>query len=268
MKKTTKRLLALGSAAVAGVLAVGTASLPAQAADSDDPHTTVVGGTPAAEGEYPWMVRLSMGCGGSLITDQIVLTAAHCVGYSGPDTSITAQYGSVDLDSPYITEYQSEEVYVSPAYASTGNEDWAIIKLSEPVDDAHLLTIADTDAYDEGMFEIMGWGADVEGGMQQRYLLKAEVPSISDTECAGAYGSELDPASMLCAGLPEGGTDTCQGDSGGSMIARDEYGDPVQVGIVSWGYGCARPGNPGVYTQVSNSADDIADAVADLGGML
>lgn len=266
MKKTTKRLAVLGVAVAAGTLAVGTASLPAWADDTDGPGATVVGGTPADEGEYPWMVRLSMGCGGSLLTDQIILTAAHCVGDTGPDTSITAQYGSVDLESPDIAEYQSEEVYVSPEYTASGVQDWALIKLAEPVADAQLLAIADTPDYDEGDFEIMGWGADAEGGDQQQYLLKATVPSVGDEECAEAYGEDLDPDSMLCAGVPEGGIDTCQGDSGGPMVARTEAGDPVQVGIVSWGQGCAQPGYPGVYTQVSFSAADIQAAAADLGG--
>ena len=266
MKKQTKRWAILGTAVAAGALAVGAASLPALADDADGPSTKVVGGTPAEEGEYPWMVRLSMGCGGSLVSDQVVLTAAHCVGDSGPDDTITAQYGSVDLESPDIKEYQSEEVYVSPQYGEDNTEDWAVIKLAEPVADAQLLKIADTPDYDEGDFEIMGWGADAENGDQQQYLLKASVPSVSDDECAKAYGDELDPASMLCAGVPEGGIDTCQGDSGGSMIARDENGDPVQVGIVSWGQGCAEAGYPGVYTQVSNSAADIQAAVDELGG--
>ncbi|CAM3409644.1 serine protease [Stackebrandtia soli] len=263
MNKRTTRLAILGAAVAVGALAISTASLPASAADAD-PGINVVGGTPADEGEYPWMVRLSMGCGGSLLTDQIVLTAAHCVDATGPDTSITASYGSVDLDSPDVVDYQSEYVHVSPTYASSGIDDWALIKLSEPVADAQLLAIAETGDYDEGPFEIMGWGADSEGGSQQQYLLKAEVPFVPDAECADAYGADLDPDTMLCAGVPEGGIDTCQGDSGGPMIARTEAGDPVQVGVVSWGQGCARPGYPGVYTQVSNAAAEILAAADEL----
>lgn len=268
MKKTTKRLAALGVAAAAGMLALGTASLPALADDSnpsDGPNTNVVGGDPAKEGDYPWMVRLSMGCGGSLLSDQIVLTAAHCVDGSGQDDSITAQYGSVDLESPDIAEYKSEEVFVSPEYGKTEHQDWSLIKLAKPVADAKLLPIAEDTKLDEGDFEIMGWGADKEGGEQQTKLLKASVPSVTDDECAKAYADELDPDSMLCAGVPEGGIDSCQGDSGGPMVARDENGDPFQVGIVSWGQGCAQKGYPGVYTQVSFSAADIKAAAKDLG---
>ena len=264
MRAITKRLAALGAVLLAGALAVGVSSSPASADDTTGPGINVIGGTPADEGDYPWMVRLSMGCGGSLLTDQIVLTAAHCVGSTGPNTSITASYGSVDLQSPSIVDYQSEYVYRSPSYGQNGTEDWALIQLSEPVANAELLAIADSDAYDSGDFEIMGWGAATEGGAQQRYMLKAEVPFVNDTECGQAYGSSFDGPSEICAGLPQGGVDACQGDSGGPMIARDEAGDPVQVGIVSWGYGCARAGYPGVYAQVSYSAADILAAAGDL----
>lgn len=264
MRAITKRLIAVASAVFIGALTAGVSSVPASADDAGGPSINIVGGETAAEGEYPWMVRLSMGCGGSLLTDQIVLTAAHCVGSTGPDTSITASYGSVDLNDPGVVDYQSDYVYRSPAYGSTGTEDWALVRLSQPVSDAHLLAIAETGDYDSGDFEIMGWGADREGGFQQTQLRKAVVPFVDDTECGAAYGGSFDGPSEICAGYPEGGIDACQGDSGGPMIARDEAGQAVQVGIVSWGIGCARAGYPGVYAQVSYSADDILAAAADL----
>ncbi|HIW60919.1 MAG TPA: serine protease [Candidatus Stackebrandtia excrementipullorum] len=264
MRTITSRLIAVASAVFIGVLSVGVSSVPASADDTDGPGTNIVGGETADEGEYPWMVRLSMGCGGSLLTDQIVLTAAHCVDSTGPDTSITASYGSVDLDAPEIVDYQSEYVHRSPAYGTDGVEDWALILLSEPVADAHLLAIAESDVNDSGDFEIMGWGADSEGGPQQSLMLKATVPFVDDVECGDAYGSSFDGPAEICAGLPEGGVDACQGDSGGPMIARDASGEAVQVGIVSWGYGCARAGYPGVYAQVSYSAADILAAADEL----
>ena len=95
-----------------GALTGAPATAPAQA----DPQPTIVGGTPAAQGEFPFMVRLSVGCGGALYSPAIVLTAAHCLGASGPTTAITATLGAVDLKDPQRTEVRSTYVYRAPGY--------------------------------------------------------------------------------------------------------------------------------------------------------
>ncbi|MFF8812128.1 S1 family peptidase [Streptomyces pactum] len=223
----------------------------------------VVGGTRAAQGEFPFMVRLSMGCGGALYTQTLVLTAAHCVGGTGANTSITATAGVVDLQSSSAIKVRSTYVYRAPGYNGTG-KDWALIKLAQPIN-LPTLKIAETTAYNNGTFTIAGWGAAVEGGSQQRYLLKATVPFVDDATCKSAY-SELVPNEEICAGYNQGGVDTCQGDSGGPMFRKDNAGQWIQVGIVSWGYGCARPGYPGVYTEVSTFASAIKSAAAQIGG--
>ncbi|MFI5868397.1 serine protease, partial [Streptomyces sp. NPDC051546] len=107
-------------------------------------------------------------------------------------------------------------------------------------------------------------GATREGGGQQRYLQKATVPFVSDASCQASYGSQLTPGEEICAGFDQGGVDTCQGDSGGPMFRRDNAGSWIQVGIVSWGQGCATPGYPGVYSEVSTFANTIRDAAAGL----
>ena len=109
----------------------------------------------------------------------------------------------------------------------------------------------------------MGWGATSEGGSTSRYLLKAQVPFVSDSVCGSSYGRQLVASDMLCAGPLAGGTDTCQGDSGGPMV-KSVNGAWVQVGIVSWGNGCARRNYPGVYTEVSTFASAISAAMARL----
>jgi hypothetical protein len=252
----------------AGFVAVmGTAATQAVADPTpDDVTPQVVGGTRAAQGEFPFMVRLSMGCGGALYTQQIVLTAAHCVGASGSNTSITATAGVVDLQDPARIAVRSTQVLRAPGYNGNG-KDWALIKLASPIN-LPTLAIATTTAFNSGTFTVAGWGAAREGGGQQRFLLKAQVPFISDAQCrasGGSYGG-LIAAEEICAGLPSGGVDTCQGDSGGPMFRRDNNNAWIQVGIVSWGEGCARPGKPGVYTEVSTFAQNIADAAAQLGG--
>jgi secreted trypsin-like serine protease len=250
-----KRVLALGAVTLA---TVSLQPVSAQAAP-----TPVVGGTRAAQGEFPFMVRLSMGCGGALYTQQIVLTAAHCVSGSGNNTSITATTGVVDLQSSSATKVKSTKVLQAPGYNGKG-KDWALIKLASPVNQP-TLKIATTTAYNNGNFTIAGWGAAREGGPQQRYLLKATVPFVSDATCQQAYGSDLVPGDEICAGfVQQGGVDTCQGDSGGPMFRKDDSGAFIQVGIVSWGQGCAEPGYPGVYSEVSTFAADIARAASTL----
>jgi len=108
--------------------------------------------------------------------------------------------------------------------------------------------------------------AGAYGGAQQRYLLKATVPFVSDATCKAPGGiyDDLVAGEEICAGFPQGGVDTCQGDSGGPMFRKDNAGAFVQVGIVSWGEGCARPNAYGVYTEVSTFASAIASAAAGL----
>ncbi|MEU9029591.1 serine protease [Streptomyces sp. NPDC048383] len=249
-----KQSLAVGAVALAAVSLQTTGAGAAQA--------PVVGGTRAAQGEFPFMVRLSMGCGGALYTQQIVLTAAHCVNGSGNNTSITATAGVVDLNSTGAIKVKSTKVLQAPGYNGTG-KDWALIKLAKPIN-LPTLKIAETKAYDNGTFTVAGWGATREGGSQQRYLMKATVPFVSDASCQSSYGGDLVPGEEICAGLPQGGVDTCQGDSGGPMFRRDNANAWIQVGIVSWGQGCARPNYPGVYTEVSTFAGAIKSAAATL----
>ncbi|TLQ46601.1 S1 family peptidase [Streptomyces marianii] len=254
-----KLVRALKRCAVVGAVALAAVSLqPASASAAAPP---VVGGTRAAQGEFPFMVRLSMGCGGSLLTQQIVLTAAHCVGSSGNNTSITATAGVVDLRSSSAIKVRSTKVLRAPGYNGNG-KDWALIKLAQPIN-LPTLNIAESAAYDNGTFTVAGWGAAREGGPQQRYLLKAQVPFVSDASCRQSYPS-LIADEEICAGFTQGGIDTCQGDSGGPMFRRDNAGAWIQVGIVSWGQGCARPDYPGVYTEVSTFASAIKSAAATL----
>lgn len=258
-----KRLLtALKRCAAFGAAALAIASLQPVSAAQAAP-APVVGGTRAAQGEFPWMVRLSMGCGGALYTQQIVLTAAHCVSGTGANTSITATGGVVDLQSSSRVQVRSTYVYRAPGYNGDG-KDWALIKLASPINQP-TLKIATTTQYNTGTFTVAGWGAATEGGAQQRYLLKATVPFVSDATCRSYSGySGLIANEEICAGYTAGGVDTCQGDSGGPMFRRDANNAWIQVGIVSWGIGCARANAPGVYTEVSTFASAIASAAASL----
>jgi len=105
---------------------------------------------------------------------------------------------------------------------------------------------------------VAGWGALTEGGSSPVVLYKVDVPVVTDESCRSSYGSSSVADSMICAG--EGGKDSCQGDSGGPMMCERD-GVNYLCGIVSWGLGCARPGYPGVYTEVSYFDEWAADAI-------
>lgn len=233
---------------------------------SAEPILEVVGGDVAADGQFPWMVRLSMGCGGALTAPRVVLTAAHCVSGSGPDTTISVTAGVVDLKSPKAIKAHSVHVTRAPLFSTeTGGDDWAVIQLDRPLA-LPLLTLTRGAGQDTGVFTVIGWGQTSETSMhQQRRLRYARVSSVPGAVCAAAYrptGVDLVAAETICAGRR--GKDTCQGDSGGPMVRRNGNGQWVQVGIVSWGIGCARAGYPGVYTRVSAYRSAIRTAVRQL----
>jgi secreted trypsin-like serine protease len=270
-------LLRRGVIAVAVVAGLATALGTANAMTQPDPDnsTKIVGGNRAGANEFPFVVRLSMGCGGSMIEPDIVLTAAHCVVDlgNGPETTITVTAGTVDLQDPARIEARSAFITIAPDLVFESSDttfqlvnDWALIKLQQPID-VPTLAIAQDATDDKGRFQIMGWGSSTEGGDQKRFLRKAEVPSVSDATCGRNYtgaGFTYDNDAMLCAGFLTKAIDSCQGDSGGPMVRNLGAGKFVQVGIVSFGNGCARADFPGVYTQVSTFADDIKAAAARL----
>jgi secreted trypsin-like serine protease len=147
-----------------------------------------------------------------------------------------------------------EKVWINPGYDPLTNEgDIAVVTLDTPLDPRWTIPMAvgeDVVLYQQGVpAEVYGWG-DTSGRRTLSYRLRAaQVTMLGNEACERAYpgggGGTFVRASMVCAGDPFGGKDACQGDSGGPLIAEG-----LLVGVVSWGTGCARPGEPGVYTRI------------------
>ncbi|MEV3936621.1 serine protease [Glycomyces sp. NPDC049804] len=272
MDRKRKHLIRLGAGVAAGLGAVALA-WTGVAANAEEPEAggdfeaKIVGGEAAEEGQYPWLVSLVYSddgtpfCGGSVIAEDVVITAAHCVErLSGPD-DVVVYSGSVDLESPNIVETEVTDIHMAHDYNEPVDlaNDWALLRLDEAVDVEPIEVGTEPEEFD--VLETAGWG-DLGNDTYPTVARWVEVPFVSDDDCEDAYPGEVDAQTMLCAGdLENGGVDSCDGDSGGPIMVRTDEG-LILVGIVSWGDGCAVAGNPGVYAEVAdfNSAiDDVLD---------
>ena len=254
----------VASMVVLGMLAcVLSASQPAaRAATGAEPAREVVGGNLAPAGRFPWMVRLSMGCGGVLTAPGVVLTAGHCVTGSGSDDSIGVLAGTTDTRSGATIKARSVAVIRARGFrAETRGDDWALVKLDRELK-LPVLGLASGGADEIGPMTILGWGQTSEASLKQQHRLRyGTVTVVGDEQCARAYrkvGVRLVEDESICAAGR--GVDTCQGDSGGPLVHETADHRWVQVGIVSFGLGCARRNYPGVYTQVSKFHADIRAA--------
>lgn len=221
----------------------------------------IVGGEEATYGEFPHQISLqgfgSHMCGGSIYNNEWVITAGHCCdGMSHGDLKV--KYGMHHLHEH--DEFQGNDkvkkIKMHPDYDSwTITNDICLLHLTKPLEfNDHVnkiaLPVAGKEEEAGSVCTVSGWGTTSEGGHLASVLMKVDVPVVSDEDCRASYGENDVADSMICAGLDEGGKDSCQGDSGGPFMCGGEL-----TGIVSWGQGCAEPGYPGVYTQVSYFVD-------------
>lgn len=250
------------SAALTGAILVSApSSSPGQA--------RIVGGSKAPSDSYRWIVALAESdggtlfdrqfCGASLISQDWVVTAAHCV-----EDEIAARLqvvvGLTDLDDPSSAEIRGVRgIYIHPGYANEQGDllnDIALLLLNDPVTTIDPVSFARSpSAAPPGLsVRALGWGDTLAKPRYPTELRMVDLEIVSIAFANRAYGVNLYDNRHLAA--MAAGKDTCSGDSGGPLFVTDGApGDaPLLVGITSFGLNCAQRGIPGLYANVGNFA--------------
>ncbi|XP_039986492.1 coagulation factor VII isoform X2 [Xiphias gladius] len=246
----------------------------------EDGANRIVGGVLQKQGGSPWQVLIHRSdgygfCGGTLVSDRWVISAAHCFEESADHVTI----GDYDKQRPDPDEQliKIQKVFVHPYFhAYTYDSDIALVYLARPVlrgptalpaclPDAHLSNYLLREN-NRGM--VTGWGLTHFMGRSSRFLRKVELPVVSYKDCT-ASTEQVITDNMFCAGYLEASIDACSGDSGGPFVVYYR-GTWFLTGVVSWGEKCAAIGKYGVYTRLGNFLSWIRDTMErqDLNGTI
>ncbi|XP_040596396.1 trypsin-like isoform X2 [Mesocricetus auratus] len=223
--------------------------------EKDEPTTesddTIIGSYTCKKNSVPYQVSLNAGyhlCGGSLVSDQWVLTAAHCY-----KPQIQVRLGEFNINEIEGGEQiiNAGKIIPHPTYNNdTTDNDIMLIKLNSPAAiNSYVSTVSLPSSCPSIGTEclVSGWGDTVSIG--NLHCLNASI--LSDPVCHTAYPHHI-TRNMFCVGFLDEEKDTCQYDSGGPVVCNEEL-----QGVVSWGGSCGEKGKPGVYTRVCNYLDWI-----------
>jgi secreted trypsin-like serine protease len=266
---TARRLLVVVLRLILGMML----TVPVLAADREL-HPQVVGGEPVPNGDFPFVASLGDSryggtayqrhfCGASLIDSDSVLTAAHCV-QGTPKWPLRVVVGRTVLSDHGSQTRRVSRKVIHPGFDGVRDVkyDAAVLTLNSPVQGVPAIGLAGPaqDALEKpgSLATVAGWGNTIKqpprgdnGSNYPDRMRAARVPIVSDARARDVYGSSFVGALMVGAGKE--GKDTCSGDSGGPMFAV-QAGKRYQIGITSFGEGCATQKYPGVYTEVNARA--------------
>ncbi|KAL5291495.1 HABP2 family protein [Megaselia abdita] len=228
-------------------------------------------GRPAEPDEWPWMVAIirkgypEAWCGGTLITNRLVLTAAHCI-HKFRVTDLSIRLGEYDFDLSNETRSKDYRIAVMVHHIDydpiTYENDIALLRIEKPtIFNTYVWPVCMPDS--GGKWEgydgiVTGWGTQHFSGPYSHILMEVNLPIWEMEKCRELFVQRITD-NVICAGVEDGGRDSCQGDSGGPLLVQLPNRRWVIVGIVSWGIRCGEHNHPGIYTRVDKYIEWIIE---------